>query len=601
MEEGVTVVEKLELARQPLPELDALYFLSPENESITLLLQDFAKSNKPQYKNVHLFFSSRLGEGGASRIAKSANLVSRIRHLVDFNLNFIALESQVFHFDSPDALANLFVQDGTGRSRQEQIRTAEKITTFCATLSEYPHIRFCTKTALSRHVAELVHEQLDQFYRNNGSHQFTSERATLLIVDRAIDPLAPLLHEATYQAMIHDLIENRNSQGGDAGIKDEIVEYTVVNQSGQEETKRVPLLESDELWTRLRHQHIAVVLETVANEFNAFLKNNVGSKLQRGIQKGEIEDMAQMSEAVRALPEYNELLSKYTLHMQLADKCVNIFTQKQVMRIAELEQDLATGVDKDGNVVNASKLSASLAAQLSDDSIGREEKIRLLMAYIITMEGIRESDRKKIMDVAQLDARDQKAMQNLHWLGIQSQSGGRAAPRRKMDRDLIKRAKKRAKDVPYELCRSVPTVKDIAASHLGRDLALDQYPYIVTPPEVLAEGADMSSSSASSTGKSLRQKKKYDWHVREDKKETVEAGDVKPRLIVFVLGGITYSEMRSVYELSKELGREIILGSNCILTAKDYLEALRTMPTLTEAQSGTELSMSSLNIRGLRS
>eukprot|EP00842_Homolaphlyctis_polyrhiza_P003812 jgi/Hompol1/4431/HPOL_007106-RA len=33
------------------------------------------------------------------------------------------------------------------------------------------------------------------------------------------------------------------------------------------------------------------------------------------------------------------------------------------------------------------------------------------------------------------------------------------------------------------------------------------------------------------------------------------------RIILFVLGGVTYSEMRSIYELRKDMRRDVILGN----------------------------------------
>ena len=43
------------------------------------------------------------------------------------------------------------------------------------------------------------------------------ERGTLLIVDRSMDPIAPLMHEYTYQAMVNDLVH----------VKGEVALYVV--------------------------------------------------------------------------------------------------------------------------------------------------------------------------------------------------------------------------------------------------------------------------------------------------------------------------------------------------------------------------------------
>lgn len=52
-------MEKVSIRREPLPELEAIYFLSPTEESIDFLIKDFENSKKPQYAAVHLFLTSR--------------------------------------------------------------------------------------------------------------------------------------------------------------------------------------------------------------------------------------------------------------------------------------------------------------------------------------------------------------------------------------------------------------------------------------------------------------------------------------------------------------------------------------------------------------
>jgi hypothetical protein len=53
-----TVVERIDKPREPLPSLDAIYFLTPSEKSIDGLIADF-KGKKPQYASVHLYTTSR--------------------------------------------------------------------------------------------------------------------------------------------------------------------------------------------------------------------------------------------------------------------------------------------------------------------------------------------------------------------------------------------------------------------------------------------------------------------------------------------------------------------------------------------------------------
>jgi syntaxin-binding protein 1 len=60
----------------------------------------------------------------------------------------------------------------------------------------------------------MVQSEMDQICRNDPEFRPPSpyKRAILLIVDRSIDALAPLLHDFTYQAMATDLVGLQNGR-----------------------------------------------------------------------------------------------------------------------------------------------------------------------------------------------------------------------------------------------------------------------------------------------------------------------------------------------------------------------------------------------------
>jgi len=138
--------------------------------------------------------------------------------------------------------------------------------------------------------------------------------------------------------------------------------------------------------------------------------------------------------------------------------------------------------------------------------------------------------------------------------------------------DKKKKSKKQRDDAPsYELSRYVPQVKVIAQDLIDNALPLDEFPYVKEDPNAL------DAPTAKDDVKSLRKDKAQPKWANKDKRKSEKPSSSGSKVIIFVLGGMTYSEIRSVYEVSAKSHREVIIGSNWPVTPKEIVQNLREL------------------------
>lgn len=532
MSEGVTIVEDIMKNREPLPQLEAIYLIQPTKESILQFIDDFS-SNNNKYKSAHLFFTEACNNELFNLLAKSR--ASRyIKTLKEINVAFLPYERQVFSLDSPETF-NIFFRDNHPNRSAHLERLAEQIATLCATLGEYPSVRYRIEHQPNIEFATLVQQKLDQYKADDPTMGDGGEKSKsqLLILDRGFDPVSPLLHELTFQAMAYDLVKITNDV------------YIYESQTGDNHTQRKEAIldESDQLWVEFRHQHIATVSQNVTKQ----LKEFANSKKASNSDKPTMKDLSQM---LKKMPQYQKELSAYALHLNLAEDCVRMFNAK-IKQLCEVEQNLAMGADPNGDKIKDHM--KNIVPLLLDNEIKIEDKLRLIMLFLLHKNGITDDNLQKLLHHAMIPEDKKQIILNLQSMGMQILQDPSKPSRRKN----IPQNRKEREGSNYQLTRWSPYVKDLMEEILEDKLDTRQFPFLSNRP---LASSGFSGSSARPT-----------WHRSTGQPER----RVGPRLIVFVLGGICYSEMRSAYEVTKENKKwEVIIGSDQILTPRGFLNNL---------------------------
>lgn len=561
-ERGVTLVENLSMKRKPMTEFDAVYFLNNNAASLSALLNDW-EGKAPPYGRAHVFFTSRISDQSLSEI-RGSKIMEHLATLKEVNMEFSAIEENCFSLDEEHVFEDIYAPE-THYRQESQADLVKKLLTVCVTLGDNPVIRHNLSHTASGDIANQLSAQLGSYaalvpeWRGNAQTQ-------MLILDRTVDPLSPLLHEYTYQAMAYDLLR----------INKNMYTYEYEDNTKKQVKKTALLSENDELWSRFRHKHIAETLEELFKSFNAFTSENPSADMAQG----NVTSLEDMSKAVKGMGKYKEAMAKYTLHINLAQTLMAKYETDSLEPISEMEQNMACGADAAGDKVKhvLTDLIQLLQHGANGKELSSESKLRLLMMYIITQDGIKETDRQKLVGkLGSSSEQDENAIMNLQYLGVNLMQGSKkkASGLDSLFGKLGGGKKKAADDAPdYDLSRYVTELKHTCKELLDGSLSKQEYPFVKEP-----SGSGSVDDGGSGRGKASKwgsKKVKKTWASKgKAKDEAVGAAAAnRPRLIVFMIGGMCYSEMRVAYELSQETGTEVIVGSSHVLTPKGYTDAI---------------------------
>uniref|UniRef100_A0A1I7TQA5 Sec1 family domain-containing protein 2 n=1 Tax=Caenorhabditis tropicalis TaxID=1561998 RepID=A0A1I7TQA5_9PELO len=498
-EEGVTLVEDLSKAREPMPSMDAIYIMAAIPESIDSLIADFTKKSKfsPEnsYKTGHVYFLEPCNDDLFRKLAKSS-AVRHLKTLKEIDLGFRPVESQIFTVNP-------------GPIPMDMLKIADGIASLCSAMNINPVLRFHSDYAQSAEICYRIDQKLKET-KTEGSD------ADLIVIDRSFDLISPLLHESTLQAMASDLTDFQN------GI------YRF--KGNQAEIKEIPLDETDPIWLDLRHKHLAEVLTSVQK-----LTKELKQMHEASTQNKSAKDV---QSTIRQLPVYLKKKAKAEAYLSLAEECREKYF-KSLEKIILLEQDMAVEHTPEGCRITDSQAVGRLSAFIQP-TIPTETRLRLILIFMLSIG--RDKDEQffqRLLHHTDIPADEyQLVLKMLRW-------------RAKTQSSPFQRRRAPPVDERFPSSRWDPKIKNLIQE--VQQKKLDEREFKVVGLKTEQRTAMSARYGGGLTGR-----------PRE-----------KRKIIIFVVGGITYSEIKTAYEMSEKTNTTVILGSDAILTPARFLETLR--------------------------
>ncbi|XP_057531436.1 protein transport Sec1a-like [Amaranthus tricolor] len=590
-DQGISLVEDLFRRRQPLPSLDAIYFIQPTKENIVMFLSDMS-GREPLYKKAFVFFCQPVPKDLINHIKSDVSVVPRIGALREMNLEFFPVDSQVFVTDHDMAMEELYGEASQNARKFDACMNvlAIRIATVFASLKELPFIRYqapkdpdaaAPNEILPSKLASLVWDRLTT-YKSTIPNFPQKETCEFLILDRSVDQIAPVIHEWTYDAMCHDLLEMDGNK---------LVLEVTNKATGQPEKKEIVLEDSDSVWLEIRHLHIAEASERLHDKMTNFVSKNKAAALSQASRDGAELSTRDLQKMVQALPQYTEQMEKLSLHVEIAGKINKIIRDMELRDLGQLEQDIVFGDAATKEIITF------LRAHQDAPS---ENKLRLLMIYACVHPDKFEGDKAtKLMQLAKLSAEDMKAIKKMRLLAGSSQIQKKAPGSFSLTFDgqrkkvAARKDKTIAEEETWALSKFYPMLEDLIESVNKGELSKDEYQYINEPKPATRERSQSQSAAVSTAPtatagpRSMRSRRTATWarphHSEDGSGDSVlkhSPNDFKmmgSRIFVFIIGGATRSELRTCYKLTTKLRREVILGATSIDDPPQYLTKLKLL------------------------
>ncbi|KAJ3176649.1 vacuolar sorting protein VPS33/slp1 [Irineochytrium annulatum] len=587
----------------------AIYFVSPTEESVNLILNDLGATGKPLYQHAHVYFTSGLADDLANKML-TPQFKRYLETFEELSIEFFPLESRVFHISEDRAFFDFFHSQSQEEVDKLLRGYAKKFKNVLVCLNEVPEIRYHdqhgTNNTPSARLARFLYEEMEQVKKYDPTFPIPTPYdyhgpAQLLIVDRTIDLLTPFLHSLGYQPLGHDAADVISSVH--EGHRRSIVEVSLDGKDVIDAT----FDESDDIFATIRHMLVfdaaAHITKLYADEIS-FKDKAQGEQALEELKNKiiNLQNIKKRNDQIVALDHLNNFL-------------ISELSANRMNEIISFEQELVMGETADEELPE--NPFDRLKGIMDDEAISDVDKLRLLAIYVLTVDDLAPATLVGLLQGAGMDNSDVPFLLGLRYFGIRQGEKRDLQKPASLFMHQARKAKKggnsffssifskRAKSSDGDRAEEkdaddmLPVKEKTEFGHLDRYEPAITYVLhdlvngrsTLTPLEESVRkrggldgkgGSPVRDPGETKRGKGIvmdyKKGVRPSWakkRIRSDESEDYRHNG--SRIILIVLGGLSYTEVRAIYLAAKRYEREIYVGSTHMFTPIEFFQDMHDL------------------------
>lgn len=366
---GIIGIENLHKKRKKFSNFHAIYFIEPSDESIRLMMNDFAEENPdakpteqvdpslkpPLYDFAHIVFTSFVSDFQLQTLTKSKNLIYALLSVRQVNLDIVAVDENTFSLEyaNEEKVMNSVINEKMDKIIEDLANRALSILTLIQKVENVQLVyqKEGAAESFSIEFMKRVQNMIDKIYEDKKEKKEYAP-VYFLILNRGFDLLSPFVRDMSYQSMFFNL--NKTNEHA--------IEFELEIEGKGVIQQKAILNEQDNIWSNYKHKPFFESMKNVSENYQNFVKKNSTLTSKQRVGK-TVNDLA---DEIRALPQYQEFVKDYSKHLNNMLKITQNAKDSNFKIVFDYEQGLAVGKKKTMDEFDEKDLKKALITDPDD-------------------------------------------------------------------------------------------------------------------------------------------------------------------------------------------------------------------------------------------